>query len=484
MIRLLHAYFPKRTLFLGVSEACLVSLAFLSAILARGGADGAERIFSGQHGSLKILILSLGMVACMHYFDLYDTAVLSNRREVRIRLAQALGTVYSFSVLVDLLYPPLELGRGIFILGLLFAAALLFFWRRLFSKLNGASELADRVLILGAGPFADVLAGELAGRPELGVRVVGRVVPGQDPTQPEGVDLADSPRSLQVRLSSGLAPDLSCGGLSGDLSRAVKRLRATRIVVAMGDRRGKLPVDALLSLKCRGLAVQDGVELYEAVTGKVPIESVRLGWLLFSPGCHASRMHLAYKRAASIVASVAGMILSLPLVPWIILAIKLSSSGPILYRQRRTGRDGMVFDCYKFRTMRADAEAHTGPAWAQDDDPRIARAGKFLRQWRLDELPQLWNVFRGDMSLVGPRPERPEFVAMLNREIPYYNLRHTIRPGITGWAQIRYRYGNSVEDAREKLRYDLFYVKNMSAGLDFLVLLHTCKVILLGRGAK
>ncbi len=314
--------------------------------------------------------------------------------------------------------------------------------------------------------------------------MVGRVAPGLEETRWEGLERIDDPRDPQSGFRGGPPSGLSGDGLSGDLARAVKRLRATRIVVAMGDRRGKLPVDALLSLKCRGLAVQDGVELYEAVTGKVPIESVRLGWLLFSPGCHASRMHLAYKRAASIVASVAGMILSLPLVPWIILAIKLSSSGPILYRQRRTGRDGMVFDCYKFRTMRADAEAHTGPAWAQDDDPRITRAGKFLRQWRLDELPQLWNVFRGDMSLVGPRPERPEFVAMLNREIPYYNLRHTIRPGITGWAQIRYRYGNSVEDAREKLRYDLFYVKNMSAGLDFLVLLHTCKVILLGRGAK
>jgi sugar transferase (PEP-CTERM system associated) len=252
----------------------------------------------------------------------------------------------------------------------------------------------------------------------------------------------------------------------------------------MGDRRGKLPVDALLSLKCRGLQVQDGVEVYEAITGKVPIESVRLGWLLFSPGCHASRFYLAYKRSASIVVSIVGLLLTLPLLPFIILAIKLTSTGPVLYRQKRVGRDGAVYNCYKFRSMRADAEADTGPTWAADEDPRITRVGRFLRITRMDEIPQLWNVLRGDMSLVGPRPERPEFVNTLDKEIPYYNLRHTIRPGITGWAQVRYKYGSSIEDAKEKLRYDLFYIKNMSAGLDLLIFFQTIKIILLGRGAK
>jgi sugar transferase (PEP-CTERM system associated) len=269
-----------------------------------------------------------------------------------------------------------------------------------------------------------------------------------------------------------------------ELSSTVKQLHATRIVVAMGDRRGKLPVDVLLSLKCRGLQVQDGAEVYEAITGKVPIESIRSGWLLFSPGCHASQFHLAYKRMASVIVSIIGLVLSLPLIPLVILVIKLTSPGPVFYRQRRVGRDDVVFNCYKFRTMCANAEADTGPTWATDDDPRITRIGRFLRQSRMDEIPQLWNVLRGDMSLVGPRPERPEFVETLNKEIPYYHLRHTIRPGITGWAQIRYKYGSSIEDSKEKLRYDLFYIKNMSAGLDLLVLLHTFKVIILGRGAN
>ena len=474
MIRLLHAYFPRRTFFLGVSEACLVSLAFLTATLARVGAGGAGRVLNYQHGSIKILIMSGAIIICMHYFDLYDTSVLSNRSEVRIRLFQALGTVYSISVLLYFFYPPLELGRGIFVIGLLLTAMLLFFWRSLFSKMNSVPEFAHRALIFGGGPLADLLETEFVSRPELGLRIVGRILPSSNGTgnHQGGFEHAECHR------------DSSMADLTDELSRTVKNLRATQIVVAMGDRRGMLPVDVLLSLKCRGLQVQDGVEVYEAITGKVPIESVRSGWLLFSPGCHASRLHMAYKRAASVLVSIVGLILSLPLLPFIILVIKLTSPGPVFYRQRRVGRDGVVYYCYKFRTMRADAEADTGPTWAGDDDPRITSVGRFLRQSRIDEIPQLWNVLRGDMSLVGPRPERPEFVDTLNKEIPYYNLRHTVRPGITGWAQIRYKYGSSIEDAKEKLRYDLFYIKNMSAGLDLLVFLQTIKIILLGRGAK
>jgi exopolysaccharide biosynthesis polyprenyl glycosylphosphotransferase len=230
--------------------------------------------------------------------------------------------------------------------------------------------------------------------------------------------------------------------------------------------------------------IQDGTDVYEAVTGKVPIESLRLSWLLFSPGFHISRFLVIYKRLASIVVSIIGLLLSLPLLPFIALAIKLTSPGPLFYKQKRVGQDGTVFHCYKFRTMRADAEADTGATWALDDDPRITRVGGFLRAARLDEIPQLWNVLMGDMSLVGPRPERPEFVDELAKEIPLYHLRHAIRPGITGWAQVRYRYGSSVEDAKEKLRYDLFYIKNISPGLDLLIFLETIKIILLGRGAK
>jgi sugar transferase (PEP-CTERM system associated) len=289
---------------------------------------------------------------------------------------------------------------------------------------------------------------------------------------------------LYKQESGGLPITLSQTGFFENLAVGRPIRGVDRIVVAIEERRGKLPVDLLLSLKNRGVQVQDGNDVYESITGKVPIESIRLSWLLFAPGSHASRLFLFYKRLTSVVISIIGLLLTLPLLPFVALAIKLSSRGQVLYSQSRVGRDGVVFRCYKFRTMRADAEADTGPTWAQDDDPRITRVGKFLRKTRMDEIPQLWNVLRGDMSLVGPRPERPEFVEGLNQEIPYYHLRHSVRPGITGWAQILYKYGSTVEDAKEKLRYDLYYIKNASVGLDLLILFNTIKIVLLGRGAK
>jgi FlaA1/EpsC-like NDP-sugar epimerase len=316
LIRLLHFYFPKRTLFLGISEACLITLAFIAATVARLGTGAAALTLNYHHGSLKILVISMAVVTCMYYFDLYDSSILGNRREVLIRLTQVLGTVYCLLALLYYLYPPLELGRGISVVGLLFVAMLLFFWRRLFSKINSVSEFADRALILGEGSLADLIQHEFESRPELGLRVVGRIPEPGSGNHNVGCERVHS-------FGDPLATDTVEG-----LSRTVKRLRANRIVVAMGDRRGKLPVDVLLSLKCRGLRIQDGVEVYEEITGKVPIESVRLGWLLFSPGCHASRLHLAYKRTASILVSIVGLMLSLPLFPFIVLAIKLTSPGP------------------------------------------------------------------------------------------------------------------------------------------------------------
>lgn len=472
MIRLLHACFPTRTLVLWISEICLISLAFLAATVARLGIGPTTLMLNYQHGSLKILVVSVVIITCMYYFDFYDSSILGNRREALIRLAQVLGTVYVVLALLYYLYPPLELGRGILVVGLVFVAMLLFLWRRLFVMVNSVTDFADRAVILGEGSLADHLQHECESRPEFGVRVVGRVLPVGNAN-----NYANDSRSE----SSG---DLFGIDTEEILPRAIKMFRANRIVVAMDERRGKLPVELLLSMKCRGMHVQDGVEVYETITGKVPIECIRLASLLFSPGCYASRFHLFYKRFASILVSSTGLLVSLPLLPFIVLVIKFTSPGPVLYRQRRVGRDGSVFHCLKFRTMRADAEADIGPTWAKDDDPRITPVGKFLRQTRLDEIPQLWNVLRGEMSLVGPRPERPEFVSWLSREIPYYHLRHSIRPGITGWAQIRFKYGNTVEDAKEKLRYDLYYIKNMSVGLDLLIFLSTIKVILLGSGAK
>ena len=474
MIRLLSAYFPKRILFLGISEGCLVALAFVAAAIARLGANDATVMLNYEQGFLKILIVSATFILCMYYFDLYRSSILSNRREMLSRLIQVPGTVCILLACLYYIYPPLGLGRGIFVIGFIFVALLLFLWRRLFLIVNSAPRFADRALIFGDGPLAKLLLRELELRPELGLRVVSHIVADGNGNGNNELKCED-PESTVHQVT--IAED-------DELSRAVKFHRVNRVVIAMGDRRGKLPVELLLSLKSRGVLIQDGTDVYEAITGKVPIESLRLGWLLFSPGFQLSRFLLIYKRLASVLVSIMGLLLSLPLLPLIGLSIKLTSSGPVLYKQKRVGRENIIFDCYKFRTMRADAEADTGPTWAGDDDPRITPLGHFLRNARLDEIPQLLNVLKGDMSLVGPRPERPEFVNELNREIPYYQLRHTVRPGITGWAQVRYQYGSSVEHAKEKLRYDLFYIKNMSLGLDLLIFFNTIKIILLGRGAK
>jgi len=406
----------------------------------------------------------------MYYFDLYDSSILRSRPENLTRLIQVLGTVCVFLAILYYLYPPLELGRGVFAIGASLVGITLLLWRRLFVAINSQSDLAERTLLFGDGPLAVPLMREIERRPELGLRIVSQIVlPNNEVTQtnsesePEGRPLTAADE---------------------DLFRAVRTYRVNRILVAFGDRRGKLPVEHLLTLKSRGVRIQDGTDVYESITGKVPIESLRLGWLLFSSGFCISRFLLIYKRVTSVLISILGLLVSLPLVPLVALAIKLTSEGPIFYRQKRVGRNGTVFECYKFRTMYADAEADSGPTWASDDDPRVTTVGRLLRMSRLDEIPQLWNVLRGDMSFVGPRPERPEFVERLSQVISHYHLRHIVRPGITGWAQIRYGYGSSVKDAKEKIQYDLFYIKNMSYGLDLLIVFETIKTIVLGRGAR
>jgi sugar transferase (PEP-CTERM system associated) len=252
----------------------------------------------------------------------------------------------------------------------------------------------------------------------------------------------------------------------------------------MPDRRGTLPVEELMEMRLAGVKIEEATSWLEKISGRIEVEQLYPSWLIFADGFRFSAFFRLARRALSFSVALIGLVIALPLLPFIWLAVTLDSPGPALYRQRRVGRGNSEFTCYKFRTMRQDAEADTGATWAADDDPRITRVGRFLRTSRLDEIPQLWCVLKGDMHFVGPRPERPEFVQWLCREIPYYGLRHTVQPGITGWAQVQYKYGNTVEDAREKLQYDLFYIKNASVGLDFWIVFQTIKIVLLGRGAK
>ncbi len=256
-----------------------------------------------------------------------------------------------------------------------------------------------------------------------------------------------------------------------------------RVIVAMKDRRGRMPVRELLDLRLSGVKVEDATSVLEKVSGKIEVDELQPSWLIFSDGFHINHTFLVVKRIISIVVGLAVLLVFLPLIPFIALAVKLSSPGPVFYGQKRVGYHGRVFTCWKFRTMRQDAEMN-GAQWASGDDPRITKAGKILRKLRLDEIPQLWNVLRGDMGFVGPRTERPEFVEWLSKEIPYYNIRHIVPPGLTGWAQVSYEYGASLEESKEKLRYDLYYITNIAPMLDLLIVFKTIKIVLLGRGSR
>lgn len=320
-----------------------------------------------------------------------------------------------------------------------------------------------RCLLLGLSPLGVELAGEIQRRPGLGIELVGYVTENGRPPAPNGA--------------------LPCVGSIGELDACVARTAADIAVVAL-QRRRYLPVESLLRLRIAGLKVVEAQSLYEMVSGKIPLENLNPSWLVSSEGFRLNPWTLRVQRVVSFLLAALGLLAALPFFLLIALAIRLDSSGPALFRQQRVGRAGRRFTLFKFRSMRADAERATGPVWAREQDDRVTRVGRLLRLSRLDELPQLWNVLRGEMSLVGPRPERPEFVEFLAEQVPYYNLRHCVRPGISGWAQVMYRYGATVEEQKEKLRYDLFYIKHFSLRLDLLILFKTVKVVLALRGAR
>ena len=273
-------------------------------------------------------------------------------------------------------------------------------------------------------------------------------------------------------------------GTVQDIPSLVRSRRVDRVVVSLADARGKLNMDELLAMKLNhGVRFDHLASVYEQYTSKIAVENLRPSWMIFSDGFRKTALLELAKRLSDIALALIGLVLSGPIIAVAAVAVRLSSPGQVFYTQTRVGRNGVHFIIYKLRSMRADAEAGTGAVWSSQNDPRVTRVGRFLRRTRIDELPQLWNVLRGDMSFVGPRPERPEFVADLTREIPFYGQRHVVRPGLTGWAQVRHQYGSSVDDSQEKLQYDLFYIKHMSLGFDLYILLETVKTVLVGSGS-
>jgi sugar transferase (PEP-CTERM system associated) len=457
MIRLFNVYYSTRTLVLLLCEALIVSGSFLVATAYLLGPDTYIALML-ENGLLKIGVITVLTLLLSYYFDLYEPQRISQRWEIYFRLLLVL-CVLSF-VLAGFVYffPELDIGPNVFFVGISILALALVFWRRAYEWIVGLAVFRERVYVLGSSARARNLIEMLRTRRDMGMEVVN----------------ADGEAASSRTLES-FAADLR--------SFHLPNTGIDRVVVAMEDRRGSMPVRELLNLRLRGVVIEDASALMERLSGKLPLDGLNPSSLIFTDGFKVKASQQIARRLVSIAVSFTVLVICLPFIPFIILAVRLSSPGPILFRQTRVGLRGRLFTVFKFRTMRQDAEL-AGAVWATKNDPRATTLGRFMRKTRIDEIPQLWNVLCGEMSFVGPRPERPEFVQWLTSAIPFYDLRHLIRPGLTGWAQVRYQYGASLEETKQKLEYDLYYVKHLSLGLDLLIMFETVKTIVLRRGAQ
>jgi sugar transferase (PEP-CTERM system associated) len=450
---------------IGSESALIIGAVILAAWLRLR--EEAWPMMAAPNGFLKAFLIALVSQVCLYHADLYDLRVVADRRELIVRTLQSLGVTSFILAALYFWFPSLIIGRGVFLVSALLVIVLVVGWRAAFAWLSVHARPRERLLLVGVSAASIELARELHDRrEELGVEIVGFVEPDSD-------------------ANAGSTLDAPVVGDIASIPAIVKARAVDRVVVSLSDARGKLPMDQLLEMRLSGGVRFDHLaSVYEEYTGKIALENLRPSWLIFSEGFRKTRWLTAAKRAADVSLATVGLLLALPLVILVAVAIKITSAGPAFYHQQRVGQHGRLFMVHKFRSMRTDAEAATGAVWARPgNDPRVTPIGRLLRRTRLDELPQLWNVLAGDMSFVGPRPERPEFVADLTRDIPFYGQRHVVKPGVTGWAQIRYTYGATVEDAMQKLQYDLFYIKNLSLALDVFIVLSTIKTVLVRRGS-
>ena len=455
-----------RVVVLIAGEACLLLASVAAGMYMRLG-PAAWALLQPETGLLKVMLVVFVGQVCLYYADLYDFRSLAERSDLLVRLLNAFGAASLILACAYFWWPDLIIGRGVFLISVALMVALIVGWRASFAWVTQRVAPRERLLLVGTNAAAVDLARELfERRQELGVEIVGFIDP--DPSRVG-------------------APVLNPGviGTIDDIQRLVPELAVDRVVVSLADARGKLPMNRLLDIRLDGgVAFDHLASVYEEYTGKIAVENLRPSWLIFSEGFRKTRLLRTAKRFIDLVSSAVGMVITLPLMALVAIAVKATSAGPVLYHQRRVGRHGREFTVHKFRTMRVDAERDTGPVWSAANDSRVTPIGGFLRRTRFDELPQLWNVLVGEMSLVGPRPERPEFVRDLTTTIPYYGQRHVVKPGVTGWAQVRYTYGASVEDAVQKLQYDLYYIKNLSIALDLVIMFETLKTVILRKGAR
>lgn len=462
MVRLFNTYYPKRIVLLAASETLLVFGALLGVVVASHGSD-VEALFTDSRQVVQITAIGLICMICLYYQDLYDPKLTSEPSQLLGRLARALGVASILLALLYILFPAAELKGGLAVVGITLIAACLATTHHAFASWNRAGWWSTSTLVIGDGSLADHVIEAIQNRPALGLKLVGYI--------------GNSSNSFS-------RVDVPCLGVIEHLSSIVHRYSVQRVIVAMEDRRAKLPVEVLLDLKTAGVAIQEGAEFYEFTMGRIPVDNVRMSWLIFGPGFQISKLRSLYKRLLSLILAAVGLVVLLPLMLVIAFAIRIDSPGPVIFRQIRIGMGGLPFTLFKFRTMFHQADNGKDPLPVQQNDKRVTRVGRRLRRFRFDEIPQLYNILLGHMSLVGPRPFVPNQELELAQQIPLYKQRWAIRPGATGWAQVQRGYCATVDDNVEKLAYDLFYIKNMSIGFDLLILFKTVKIVFAGIGGR
>lgn len=467
MIQIFNQYFPIKTLLLSVVETLLVAIAVVCGAKLRFWNDPAEfqaYIQFPNFGLQLIPVIGVFQVT-FHYAKLYDSNGIRPRVEDTLRLWQSIGTASLILGTLYLLVPSLLIGHGVFAISLGLIPVFMQANRFILDRAWRFASPPERILILGAQELGIVVSRELRRREDLNVKAVGFINGDQSA---HAAEIAEMP----------VLGDIT------SMEQVVWDQRVSRIIVALENRRGNLPIQDLVKLRLAGVRVEDAHSTLAALTGRVWLETLRPSWFVFSEGFRRSRSTLLIKRIIDVLISCTFLIITSPFLVIIAVLIRLESRGPVIYRQERVGLCGKGFNVLKFRSMGVDAEAKSGAQWASADDPRATRVGRFIRRYRIDELPQVINVLRGDMSFVGPRPERPVFVDSLRQQISYYDERHSVRPGITGWAQVSYPYAATVEDTIRKLEYDLFYLKNLSIFFDCAIILRTTRIVLMGEGSR
>jgi len=462
MLRLFQVFIPAGTVTVLFCELLLTISAFVLATYLVLPVDPTVFLFVDK-GFIRIMIVIITIMAGLHFNDLYSRIRIQSRLLLLQQLCLVIGVCFLIQGFLAYLDADLRVPIRVMLAGNFMALVAIYGWRIFFSEF-GLQMGGERILLVGASSLLVDIAQHIARHPETGLVVTGYVDESRDP----GTEL----------------PGGKVLGVMSSLNDIVAATRPSRIIVGMFERRNRMPMNDLLELRFAGHIIEEAANVYERVCGRVCLTEIRPSQLIYSGELGPRANSLYYQYIMNFLVAMIGLVAASPLMLLTALAVKLTSPGPVLYRQVRVGLNGQLFTLYKFRSMRADAEVGTGAVWASKDDPRVTPMGKIIRKIRFDELPQIVNVLKGEMSIVGPRPERPEFVRTLTEKIPYYRQRHCIRPGITGWAQINFKYGDTLQDTVTKLEYDLYYIKNMTMGLDLYIIFLTIKAMLLSRGAQ